>query len=145
MLRKLGKPKYDVPKVYRPIALLNTMWKVLTAIVADHLTFVTEMHHLLLANHFGGRLGRTTMDAMHLLVNTIKASWHAGQVTATLFLDVEGAFPNAVPAWLEHYLWKRRVPRRITNFMSKMLTNRVTILKFDGYMSEPMVINNGIG
>src|SRR5947208_17077091 len=27
VLRKLGKPKYDVPKAYRPIALLNTMWK----------------------------------------------------------------------------------------------------------------------
>ena len=30
------------------------------------------------------------MDAMHLLVNMIKALWHARQVTAALFLDVEG-------------------------------------------------------
>jgi hypothetical protein len=79
MLRKLGKPKYDVPKAYRPITLLNIMWKVLMAIIADHLTFVTEMHYLLPANHFGGRPGRTTMDAMHLLVNMIKASWCTGQ------------------------------------------------------------------
>jgi hypothetical protein len=145
MLRKLGKPKYDVPKAYRPIALLNTIWKVLMAIVADHLTFVTETHYLLLANHFRGRLGRTTTDTMYLLANMIKASWHAGQVTAMLFLDIEGTFPNAVPAQLEHNLQKHRVPRRITNFISKMLTNRVIMLKFDGYTSEPMVINNSIG
>ena len=145
VLRKPGKPKYDVPKAYRPIALLNTMWKVLTAIVADHLTFVTETHQLLPANHFGGRPGRTTTDAMHLLANTIKASWRVGQVTAALFLDIEGAFPNAVPVQLLHNLRKHRVPRRITNFVSKMLTSRVTMLKFDRYTSEPMVIDNSIG
>ena len=37
VLRKPGKPRYDVPKAYRPIALLNTMWKVLMAIIADRI------------------------------------------------------------------------------------------------------------
>ena len=82
---------------------------------------------------------------MHLLVNTIKALWCARQVTAALFLDIEGAFPNAILAQLLHNLQKCRVPRRITNSVSKMLTNRVTMLKFNGYMSEPMVIDNSIG
>lgn len=44
VLRKPGKPKYNMPKAYRLIALLDTMWKVLTAIVVDHVTFVTETH-----------------------------------------------------------------------------------------------------
>ena len=145
VLRKLGKPKYDVPKAYRPIALLNTMWKVLTAIVADHLTFVMETHQLLSANHFGGRPGRTTMDAMHLLANTVKASWRIGKVTAALFLDVEGTFPNTVLEQLEHNLQKCKVPRRITNFVHRMLSDRVTMLRFNGYTLEPMVIDNGIG
>jgi len=74
VLRKPGKPRYDAPKAYRPIALLNTMWKVLMAIVAGQLTFATEKHQLLPANHFRGRPGRTTTDAMHLLANMIKAS-----------------------------------------------------------------------
>jgi len=75
VLRKPGKPRYDAPKAYRPIALLNTLWKVLTAIVVGQLTFIMEKHQLLPANHFGGRPGRMTTDAMHLLANTIKASW----------------------------------------------------------------------
>ena len=57
VLRKLGKPCYDRLKAYRPIALLNTMWKVLMAIVANHITFLAEKHQLLPANHFGGRPG----------------------------------------------------------------------------------------
>jgi hypothetical protein len=33
-IRSPGKPKYNVLKAYRPIALLNTMVKVLTAVIA---------------------------------------------------------------------------------------------------------------
>lgn len=145
VLRKPGKPRYDMPKAYRPIALLNTLWKVLTAVVAGQLTYMTEKHQLLLGNHFGGRPGHTTTDAMHLLANTIKTSWRAGKVTSVLFLDIEGAFPNAVPSRLEHNMRTWKVPRKIVDFIHNMLRGRVTALKFDGYMSEPISIDNGIG
>ncbi|KAF8265912.1 hypothetical protein EI94DRAFT_1559394, partial [Lactarius quietus] len=54
VLCKLGKARYDTPKSYHPIALLNTLCKVLTAIVADIMTYYTETHLLLPAHHFGG-------------------------------------------------------------------------------------------
>ena len=145
VLRKPGKPRYDTPKAYRPIALLNTMWKVLTAIVANHLTYVTEKHQLLPANHFGGRPGRTTADAMHLLTNRIKTAWRAGKVVSVLFLDIEGAFPNVNPERLVHNLRKRCVPRKYSDFVRNMLKDRITTLKFDGYTSDCIPINNGIG
>ena len=88
VLRKLGKPRYNLPKAYRPIALLNTMWKVLTAIIADHITYASEKHQLLLANHFRGHLRCTMTDAMHLLTHKIKAAMRAGKVTLVLFLDI---------------------------------------------------------
>ena len=70
--------------------------KLLSLIVAEDLVHLTEKHALLLANHFGGRPGRTTTDSLHLLVDTVKAAWRHKQVASVLFLDVEGAFPNAV-------------------------------------------------
>ena len=75
VLHKPGKPRYNVPKAYRPIALLNTMWKVLTVIVASHITFLTEEHQLLLPNHFSRRLGHTTTDTLHMLAHKIKETW----------------------------------------------------------------------
>jgi hypothetical protein len=60
VLRKPGKPRYDTPKTFRPIVLLNTMWKVMTAIVTDHLSFLAEKHQLLPPHHFGRRPGHTT-------------------------------------------------------------------------------------
>ena len=102
VLQKPGKPRYNTPKAYRPITLLNTLCKVLTAVAAELMTFYTEKYQLLPANHFGGRPGRTTTDAVHLLVHKIKDSWRKKQVTAVLFLDIEGAFPNAVTNRLLH-------------------------------------------
>jgi len=69
VLWKPGKPAYDVPKVYRPIVLLNTMDKVLTMIIAEEISNVVEKEGLLPVNHFGSRPGCTTMDTIHLLIH----------------------------------------------------------------------------
>jgi hypothetical protein len=145
VLCKPGKLSYEVPKAYRPIALINTLWKVLTAILAEQLMFFAEKYQLLPSHHFGGRPGHTTMDTMHLLTYNIKGTWHKGQVAVVLFLDVEGAFPNAVQAKLIHNLKKRRVPRKLINFAAGMLEGRITTLKFDDFTSAPIPIDNGIG
>jgi hypothetical protein len=145
VLRKPGKPRYNVPKAYRPIALLNTTWKVLAAVLADQLSHYSEKHHLLPSHHFGGRPGRSTTDAIHLLVHKIKCAWRQGNVTSVLFLDVEGAFPNAVPSRLIHNLCKRHIPNRYVNFITGMLEGRTTYLKFDDHTSEGINIDNGIG
>ena len=106
VLTKPGKAAYDVPKAYHPIALLNTIGKLLTAIVAEDITYMAEQYHLLPASHFGGRPGRTTTDSLHLVVNKIKGAWRRKKVAVMLFLDIEGAFPNAVTDCLLHNMRK---------------------------------------
>jgi len=142
---KPGKPRYDVPKAYRPIALVNTTAKLLSSIVAEDISHLTEKHQLLPKNHFGGRPGRSTSDSLHLLVDTVKAAWCRKQVASALFLDVEGAFPNAVTDRLLHNLRKRQVPEMYVIFISNMLTGRRTKLNFDDYMSAWFSLDNGIG
>jgi hypothetical protein len=38
VLRKPGKPSYEAPKAYRPIALLSTLAKTLTSIIAENIS-----------------------------------------------------------------------------------------------------------
>ena len=83
---------------------MNTMGKLLSAVVAEDLVYMCEKYALLPANHFGGRPGQCTTDAMHLMVHRIKAAWCRGNVAVVLFLDVEGSFPNAVTSQLLHNL-----------------------------------------
>ena len=54
VLRKPGKPSYEIPKAYHPIALLSTLAKLLTAIIAENLSNLVEQHQLLPMNHFRG-------------------------------------------------------------------------------------------
>ena len=145
VLRKPGKPRYDLPKAYRPVALLNTLWKLLAAIIAGQITYHSEKYQLLPGHHYGGRPSRSTTDAIHFLTHRIKGDWRKGNVTAVLFLDIEGAFPNAVPERLIHNLRKRQIPKRYTKFIAEMLKGRVTQLKFDDHTSDGICIDNGIG
>ena len=115
------------------------------AIITDQLTFYSKKHHLLPTNHFGGRPGQTTTDAVLLVTHKIKSAWRQGNVTSILFLDVEGTFPNAIPTRLVHNLRKRQIPKRYMNFITGMLEGRMTSLRFDDYTSDPIKIDNGIG
>jgi len=53
ILRKPGKPDYTNPKAYRPIALENTLGKVLESVIAELLSYITETHELLPPQHYG--------------------------------------------------------------------------------------------
>ena len=104
VLRKPDKPNYKVLKAYRPITLISTMAKVLTALIADNISRLVEQHQLLPKTHFGSRVGKTTTDAIHYLVHKVKQAWENNQVASILFMDVEGTFPNAVTDCLIHNL-----------------------------------------
>ena len=121
------------------------MAKVLTSIVAENLSRIVEEHHILPKTHFGGRPGRSTADAVHLLVDKVCTAWRSNKVASVLFLDVEGAFPNAVTSRLIHNLRRRRIPTVIVNFVKQLLTGRKTRLKFDDFISGIINITNGIG
>ena len=59
-------------------------------------------------------------------MDTVKAAWHRKKVVSVLFLDVEGAFPNAVTRCLLHNMWKRRVPAAYVTFVDNLLLGRKT-------------------
>ena len=94
MLRKPGRARYDVPKAYRPISLMNTISKLLLAIVVEDMSHMCEKHCLLPDTHFGGRPGKNTLDAMQYLINRMKGTWRQHKVATVLYLDIEGAFPQ---------------------------------------------------
>ena len=67
------------------------------------------------------------------------------KVTVMLFLDIEGAFPHAVTDQLLHNMQKQQILEEYVCFVERMLTNQHIQLKFDGYLSDWIPINNGIG
>jgi hypothetical protein len=145
VLCKPSKPRYNIPKAYRPIALLNTLSKVLTSIMAELLTFYSEKHQLLLPQHYGRRPAWTTTDAIHALIYKIKDTWHKKRVVSVLFLDIEGVFLNADNKKLLWNMKKQQVSTKLIQFTGNLLCSRTTRLKFDNFISEDIHINNSIG
>jgi hypothetical protein len=62
-----------------------------------------------------------------------------------LFLDIKGAFPNAVNEKLIRNMKWRKVPSKLVKFTENLLRNRTTRLKFDDFTSEDIHIGNSIG
>ena len=143
VLRKIGKTTYDVAKLYWPIGLIDTIPKVLSTLCSKHISFLAEKHNLLPPTQFGRRPGRNTTDTVLLMVHKIKDAWRRGKVAAALFLDVQGAFPNTVKEQLIHNMRMQRVLKCFTDIVALSLTGRTTTLKFDDFMSDPIVLDNG--
>lgn len=144
VIRKPGRPDYQVTKAYRPIALLDCLAKILSACVAEILTYESERLHLIPDTQFGGRPSHSTNDALHLLVSRIHAAWRRKNVVSSLFLDIKSAFPSVVPSRLIHELRARGIPEQITGWLKNRLTGRSTKLIFDDFSSDAININSGL-
>ena len=72
MIRKPGKAAYDVLGAWRPIALLNTIGKLIEALTANRLRDAAEEHGLLLDTQIGARKGKSTETALELLVEQVR-------------------------------------------------------------------------
>jgi hypothetical protein len=112
VLQKPGKPDYAIPKAYRPIALYNTMGKIVSGVVTDIATYLTIRHSILPSHHFGGLPGRTTTDSLLYLTHKIKDAWRRRKVVTIIFLDIANAFPNAVTDRLLKNMAQLRYPQR---------------------------------
>lgn len=146
VIKKPGKSDYTIPKAYRPIALLNTIGKIMDAIIAKRISYITEKHQLLPETHIGGRKGRSTEHALHAIIEKIYESWNAprSQIASLLLLDVSGAFDNVSHDRLVHNLRKRRVDKRTVKWITSFLTDRSTSIHFDSFRSETYETKTGI-
>ncbi|GFF80079.1 predicted protein [Aspergillus lentulus] len=145
-LRKPGKGDYGQLKSYRPVALLNTLGKVMESILARRLSYVVEKHNLLPPQHMGGRRGVSTEQAIHILLERIHTTWKLmpSHVASVLFLDVSGAFDHVSHTRLLHNLRKRKIDRDIVGWIASFLGNRTTTIRMGGIESEPYTVAVGI-
>ena len=138
VLRKERKPDYSLPSSYRPIALENTLAKLIEKILADRIADAAETHNILPWNQTGGRKKRSTLSALELLTSSIQTAWKArpGCVVSMLALDLGGAFDNVSHERLLHIIRTEGYPQWITQCVQSFLSNRKTKILFSGYESN---------
>ena len=74
VLQKEGKADYSLPSSYRPIALENTLGKVLERLVTERLSEVLKKNSLLPGTQFGARKQRSVNSAVSLLIEVTRVA-----------------------------------------------------------------------
>ncbi len=70
-LKKSQKEDYMIPGSYRPILLLFTLRKMLEAVIAQRLAYLSDTYSLLPYNYFGGLKQKSTIDALLVIQEKI--------------------------------------------------------------------------
>jgi hypothetical protein len=94
VLPKPGKPRYDIPKSYRPIQLLECLGKLLEKVIAKRITFDCGKYEILPPEQFGGRSVSSCIDAGLTLTHDIEHAWKRGLDASVLTIDIKGFFDN---------------------------------------------------
>ena len=142
VLRKPGKSDYTLPGAYRPISLLNTLGKLLEAVVARRLSHYTEKYNLLPDTQFGGRPGRTTEQALLVLANAIDQAWLRNRVVTLIAFDLKGAFNGVKATTLDARLREKGIPTPARRWIQSFMRNRMASTHFDGYSTEIGLLEN---
>jgi ribonuclease HI len=141
-LRKPGKPDYSIPDAYRPISLLNTLGKLLEAVMARRLSYLAEKHGLLPNSQFGGRPGRTTEQALLVLSNAIDQAWYKHKVVTLIAFDLKGAFNGANKKSLDVSLQARGIPMIARKWIVSFMSDRHANIGFDDFRTETQSLEN---
>ena len=146
VIHKPGRPDYSAPKAYCPIALLDTMSKILSVCVAEDTVWIANKHLLLPPTHFGSLPGHATTDSLHLLMKFVHDAWThpTDHYVSLFFLDVKATFPSVVPDHLFHDMRMRGIPKEYIDWYRIRLTGRQTILCFDDYTSPSFNIDSSV-
>ena len=136
VLRKPFKPDYSIPGAYRPVSLLNTLGKLLEAVIARRLSYLAEKHDLLPNSQFGGRPGRTTEQALLVLSNAIDQAWYKHKVVTLIAFDLKGAFNGVNWVSLDASLQAKGVPMVVRKWISNFMTDRHAKIGFDDFRTK---------
>ncbi|KAJ5642550.1 reverse transcriptase [Penicillium lividum] len=135
-------PDYAMPGAYRPISLLNTLGKLLEAVMARRLSYLAEKHGLLPNSQFGGRPGRTTEQALLVLSNAIDQAWYKHKVVTLIAFDLKGAFNGVNRLSLDASLQARGIPTVARKWIASFMSDRHANIGFDDFRTKTGLLAN---
>ena len=117
LLYKSGNPQ--LPQNYRPISLLNSVYKLIASHLLDFLAGQATAHHLLHDSQFGSRPGHQTLD--HIL--HLQAAIPSSPPALHLYVDFNKAFNSIPHSALWQLLHHIRIPTEALRTLQSMYTH----------------------
>jgi ribonuclease HI len=145
LIAPIPKPnKHDrtAPKSYRPIALLETLSKLLEKIVAKRLTTMCGKLNLIRPEQFGGRDKSSCLDAGLSLIHDVHAA-QAQKLSASIALmDISGYFNNIDHMTLTRIMTKLGFPEKYVKWLTCYLSDRKAVFRINGEVGNFFDLQN---
>ena len=126
---------------YRPIALINSIAKILDKIVAIKLSNHLDINKLLYKNQFGFRKNSSTELNLLNLTNFISSSINDNNYCIGIFLDLKKAFDVVSHEILLNKLKKFGISGKTWEWFNCYFTNRSQKVDINGVLSDLEYIN----
>ncbi|KAJ1304087.1 hypothetical protein OPQ81_008491 [Rhizoctonia solani] len=120
------------PKNYHPIALLETLSKLLEKVITKCLIHEAGAHNLIPHSQFGGRNMTSCTDAGLCMTHDIHTCWAQKKEVTLLTLDVSGYFNNIDHACLIYTLDRLGYSDQICNWLQSYLMSCTAQFQVDG-------------
>ncbi|ENH71687.1 hypothetical protein FOC1_g10002551 [Fusarium oxysporum f. sp. cubense race 1] len=150
MLPKAGKPAYNLPNSWRPIALLSCLGKLFERFLAQRLKKLALDHKLLPETQYAAP-GRSTTDALKAMLGIVRKAWawkpQNGKpqlYVSMVALDVSGAYNCVDRILLLQTLAGCGIATWFLRVIHSFLSDRATVLKLPQSVSDPFFVNIGI-
>ncbi|KAF8658885.1 hypothetical protein AX14_007702 [Amanita brunnescens Koide BX004] len=143
IIPKPNKPKYNIPKAFRPISLLNTMGKLLTKVIATRMQFDCLKFNILHPGQCGGVAKHATVDAGVTLASFVAESRELGLHSTACAFDISQFFPSLSHVTCTLILRKFGFSESLTRIFQSYFNGRITRYKWDSATSDDYEFNIG--
>ena len=128
VISKPNKKSYNLPKVFRPIVLLNTVGKLIEKVIRERLQFNTASNEFIHPSQLSGLKLKSTVDVGIALIYIIYTGWVKNLSTSTLAFDIAQFFPLLNHCLLFLIIRKAGFDNHIVSFFTNYLIDRKTNL-----------------
>ena len=143
MFKKIKKSDYIFFKVYRLIALLNTMNKILKSIMINKITELTKKNSLLSKSQMSAKRKKEIETTLKLLTKEIHAIWKQdrNKVIIIMNVNVTKVYDHVSHIKLLHNLRKKKISNWIIQWIKSFLKERRSSIIFEEKTSTISRIN----
>ena len=144
-IHKSGKPT-NQPSSFRPISLTSCISKLFERLVLARVSFLLESSNILTSAQAGFRPGRSTLDQILLLSQSISDGFQSKpplrSVLATV--DFSKAFDSVWHPALFHKLLSSGLPSCFVRWVQSFLADRRASVRYKNQLSCPFCIRRGV-
>ena len=132
----------DQPQNYRPIALLNVMYKLLASIIQARIS--SKMDEVIDKSRFGFRKGKISSQPLFILRRTQEIQEEAALESHRLLLDWENAFNKVSQIRMIRAIRRLGIPESIINMIEATYFEPNYVIKDKDVTTTPRIQKTGI-